>query len=151
MYSLLTNFHCVSLVRDFALLSIFSAESRHFWYILQDFLFGIGIWAAKNLRSSHHASVVSGYRHVWLCFCSCRPNHNSEKNMNVIFEVPNIQAQQYEKWLKAMYASVISIIWQTVRPIFVKYFIQKTSIYILIFRKIKSLLFLQKDRVFPYP
>ena len=96
--------HCVSLVRDFALFSIFSAERGDF-HVLQDFLFVIGtwIWAVENLRSSHHASVVRGYRHVWLCFCSCRPNHNSEKNMNVIFEVPNIQAQQYEKWLKAMH------------------------------------------------
>ena len=46
--------------RDFTLLSHFSCKKLRFSYILQDFLFGIGIWiwAAENLRSSHHASVV---------------------------------------------------------------------------------------------
>ena len=31
-------------------------------YILQDFLFGIGIWlwAVENLESNHHVSVVHG-------------------------------------------------------------------------------------------
>ena len=37
-----------------------------FSYILQDFLFGIGIWiwALDNLGSSHHVSVVRGTRHM---------------------------------------------------------------------------------------
>ena len=48
------------LVRDFALLSHFFCKRLRFSYILQDFLFGIGIWiwAVEKLRSSHHASVV---------------------------------------------------------------------------------------------
>ena len=52
--------HCVSLVRDFALLSHFSCKKLRFSYILQDFLFGIGIWiwAVEILRSSHYASIV---------------------------------------------------------------------------------------------
>ena len=51
--------HCVSPVRDFAFNHFFSKKLM-FSYILQDFLFGIGIWiwAVENLGSSHHASVV---------------------------------------------------------------------------------------------
>ena len=42
------------------LLSHFFWKKRRCSYVLQDFLFGIGIWfwAVKNLESSHHVSVV---------------------------------------------------------------------------------------------
>jgi hypothetical protein len=52
----------VSLVRDFALLGLFFCKKLRFSYILEDFLFWVGIgirfWAVENLGSSHHASVV---------------------------------------------------------------------------------------------
>jgi hypothetical protein len=40
--------------------AIFFCKKLRFSYILQVFLFGIGIrfWAVENLGSSHHASVV---------------------------------------------------------------------------------------------
>ena len=49
------------LIRDFAL--FFFCKQLIFSYILQDFLFGIGIWfwAVENLGSSHHMSVVRAY------------------------------------------------------------------------------------------
>ena len=48
------------LVFDFALLSQFFCKKLKSSYILQDFLFGIGIWfwAVENLESSHHVSAV---------------------------------------------------------------------------------------------
>ena len=47
-------------VGDYALLSHFFRKKLRFSYILQDFLFGIGIWiwVVESLRSSHHAFVV---------------------------------------------------------------------------------------------
>ena len=52
-------------IHDFALLSHFFWKKLRFSYILQDFLFGSGvwIWAVENLRSSHHAFVVCGLLH----------------------------------------------------------------------------------------
>ena len=59
----LTKSNCVSLVCDFALLSQFFCKklsSSNSSYILQYFLFGIGIWfwAVENLGSSYHVSTV---------------------------------------------------------------------------------------------
>ena len=61
-YDLLKFCHCVSLIRDFALLSHFFSK-KIFSYILLVFLFGIGtwIWAVDNLRSKNHGSVVLDY------------------------------------------------------------------------------------------
>ena len=63
-YYLLKFCHCVSLVRDFALLSYFFCKKLRFLDILQDFLFGIRIWswAVENLGSSHHEFVVRDAR-----------------------------------------------------------------------------------------
>ena len=49
-----------STIRDFALLSHCFCKKLRFSYILQNFLFGIWIWAVENFRSSHHASLVRG-------------------------------------------------------------------------------------------
>ena len=52
--------HCVSLVCIFSLLKHYLCKKLRFSYILQDFLFGIGIGTVENFRSSQHASVVRG-------------------------------------------------------------------------------------------
>ena len=65
-YSLLKSCHCVSLVRDFALLSYFFCKKLRSSWTLQDFLFGVWlwIWAVEILGSNHHASVVRAHDHV---------------------------------------------------------------------------------------
>ena len=52
----------VSLVHGFALPRIFLCKMLRFSYILQDFLFVIGIWfwAVGHFGSNYHASVVRG-------------------------------------------------------------------------------------------
>ena len=51
---------------NFELLSHFFCKKLGFSYILQDFLFGIGIWiwAVENLRSIHHVSAVCDLVHT---------------------------------------------------------------------------------------